>query len=144
MKLAFPEKTYATILDARWINWDFGIPTGLPETVEIKNVKAIWIKWLEGNNGIFTETVDADSGIPIYYCYNKLSDYDVSDPNANMGTSFNPEKNLNPYALTKALYITENSDFSLILNADMFKDMKVYVDGEEYEWKSTGKVEIPK
>ena len=54
--------------------------------------------------------------------------------------------NINPYMPTKELYISDCPGLTVILpKTAQFKDLRVYVDGEEESWLETGeKIVIPK
>ena len=52
--------------------------------------------------------------------------------------------NRNPYIPTKNIYITNCPGLTVIFpNTPQFKDMKVYIDGEPFDWRVDGFIKLP-
>ncbi len=140
--IKFSSGSYASVVNSEWNAGNPGYESALPEIVEISNVKTVLYSVFEDYSGVNQEKTEAENNVPLYLYYklNKYTDRDISIPDTAQ-----PSMYQNPYAPTKELYITNSAGLTLILpSTPQFKDMKVYVDGEAVEWKTTGKIEIPK
>ena len=145
LKFEFPKSNHADILSIDWRGMDYGIDAGLPDVVEISNVSIIPIT-VQYQLGTRYELVNTEHAGKVYACFcDSLTDesyeFEFSEPGVIVMKN---SKEKNTYTLTEELYITDSPGLLLNVDPEIFKDMKIYVDGEEYEWISTGKVEIAK
>ena len=158
LKFDYPRPNYAAVLSTGWIAMDYGIDAGLPDVIEISNVTVVPVTVKCNSDGTVFETVKNEfvGRVPLHFCdgsfytnNNTEPKYEFYEPGV-LGAELNRMQDseiitfIVTYTLTKELYITDNPGLLLNVDSEIFKDMKVYVDGEEYDWVSTGKVEIAK
>ena len=166
------KKDRIQLIKTEWNNHYFGYTTYLPHTITMKNVTtSSYTVEVFGDKRVETKVDVNVAPLHLYINLEGYKDYDISDPNANLTNNATQDKlcecgftdadnnkrcdncnrpetastNTNPFMPTEKVYIENCPGLTMIFpKTPQFRNMRVYVDGEEVDWYSTGSIKIPK
>ena len=125
---------YVTLVNSWWTDHWFGYPCKLPTNITLENFKSVKYE-ATVDDGVRTERIIGENIDPVNFFLPdtaKLADKDISRLKSEGG-----DAEENSYKAPEQLVISncDGVDFRFP-NIPMFRDMRVTVDGEEYDWKS--------
>ena len=129
-----PRNKYIALVNAWWVDHWFGYPAKLPTNIYLDGLSIRKYEAGFDADGVRYEKTLSENADPVNFFLPDVANFTDRDISRHVSEGGGAEHN--PFKAPEALYIDNYSGCKINLpNTPMFRDMRVYVEGNEIDWK---------